>query len=144
MKVLDTTPINNESDESVETAVATPQVLGLIARIVISGGQKFIKVLRNGATVRTFKAVIHKGKQGKHILGHNNFTVGKSYLTKNADDLLNRYAGKGKMINENKERFSHTQYIGDYFDRSTNHYIPTKNGIIHYSKDGAHIVPSRP
>ncbi|WP_291758913.1 polymorphic toxin type 50 domain-containing protein [Lysinibacillus sp. UBA5990] len=35
-------------------------------------------------------------------------------------------------------------YVGDYFDSKTNHYLSTQNGIIHSSKTGSQIVPSAP
>ena len=34
--------------------------------------------------------------------------------------------------------------IGKYYDRDTGEYIETTRGMIHYGKDGAHIVPSEP
>ncbi|MHA6889564.1 polymorphic toxin type 50 domain-containing protein [Ralstonia pseudosolanacearum] len=34
--------------------------------------------------------------------------------------------------------------IGNYVDPVTGDKMPTMNGIIHYGKDGVHIVPARP
>ncbi|WP_258958768.1 polymorphic toxin type 50 domain-containing protein, partial [Bacillus wiedmannii] len=34
--------------------------------------------------------------------------------------------------------------IGKYYDRDTGEYLETTRGMIHYGKDGAHIVPSEP
>ncbi|MFP7287634.1 polymorphic toxin type 50 domain-containing protein, partial [Shouchella clausii] len=34
--------------------------------------------------------------------------------------------------------------IGKYYDRDTGNYVETTRGLIHYSKNGAHIVPSEP
>ncbi|MCM3185629.1 polymorphic toxin type 50 domain-containing protein [Priestia megaterium] len=31
-----------------------------------------------------------------------------------------------------------------YYSRNTGEYLETTNGLMHYGKDGAHIVPSRP
>lgn len=43
---------------------------------------------------------INQGKQDKHIIGSNNYTEGKSYLTiskEKAQELINQYAGKGTL-----------------------------------------------
>nr|WP_256217086.1 MULTISPECIES: polymorphic toxin type 50 domain-containing protein [unclassified Bacillus (in: firmicutes)] len=36
------------------------------------------------------------------------------------------------------------QVIGKYYDMQTGKYLETTRGMIHYGKDGAHIVPSKP
>jgi Bacterial toxin 50 len=95
---------------------------------------------------------IEEGKQGKHILGHNNFILGKSELTHpNPQQLLNRFAGQGQPLGTlppgqagYKERVNFGEIIGNYVDPSTQEKNPTSNGIIHYSRNGAHIVPARP
>lgn len=43
-----------------------------------------------------------------------------------------------------KERVDFERVIGYYKDDSTGKSYPTTMGIIHYSKSGAHIVPSKP
>lgn len=48
------------------------------------------------------------------------------------------------MINEYKERVNFGKDIGQYYNSSIQQYVTTQNGIIHYSKTGAHIVPSAP
>ncbi|MBS4191959.1 hypothetical protein KHA94_17470 [Bacillus sp. FJAT-49705] len=65
-------------------------------------------------------------------------------LSADANALLKSHAGKGTMINEYKERVNFGKIIGDYYNPTTKHYYPTKNGIIHYSNTGAHIVPAAP
>jgi filamentous hemagglutinin len=42
-----------------------------------------------------------------------------------------------------KERVNFGEKIGIYIDEAGNAFSTT-NGIIHYSKDGIHIVPARP
>ncbi|MBY0222331.1 polymorphic toxin type 50 domain-containing protein [Mammaliicoccus sciuri] len=121
-----------------------PMFLGLIARVVIQGGSRLLKVFRGNSLVTTHKLIIHSGKQGKHIIGHSNFIPGRSVLRADANALLKSYAGKGKMINENKERVDLGKSIGDYYNPTTKHYHPTNQGIIHYSKTGAYIVPAAP
>ena len=94
---------------------------------------------------------VHIGKQGKHILGHNNYTDGRSYLTISVDEikrLVEQYAGTGRIIRDvngrftNKEKVTSDRYIGIYkmLDGTE---IQTKSFIIHYSKSGVHIVPSK-
>ncbi len=43
-----------------------------------------------------------------------------------------------------KERVDFGKTIGFYHNPQTQKSIPTTMGIIHYSKDGAHIVPAKP
>nr|WP_272493183.1 polymorphic toxin type 50 domain-containing protein [Sporosarcina cyprini] len=64
---------------------------------------------------------------------------------KTAQELLDKFAGKGQLLpNGKKERVDFGKPIGKYYDRDTGKYLETTKGIIHYGKDGAHIVPSRP
>ena len=109
---------------------------------------KIRKDIRSGKRPIT----ILPGKQGKHIKGHNNYIQGRSYLTISADraqDLVNKYAGTGLMRRDRKDRWTHKeiitadQYIGVVVDPVTGAEIPTKKFVIHYSKDGVHIVPGR-
>lgn len=43
-----------------------------------------------------------------------------------------------------KERIDYAQNIGNYIDQQTSVSAPTTNGIVHYGKNGVHIVPTRP
>ncbi len=93
---------------------------------------------------------IHEGRQGKHVEGHNNYTTGRSRLTADPEELL-KQKGTGEQVGSltppvpgSKERIDFGRIIGEYVDPKTSRATPTTNGIIHYSKDGAHIVPSRP
>lgn len=95
---------------------------------------------------------IESGKQGKHILGHNNYIPGRSYLTiteKEAQELVNEYAGTGKIIRDrndrwnNKEIISVNHDIGINVDLETGEETTTNRFVIHYSKKGIHIVPVR-
>lgn len=102
--------------------------------------------IRSDSTNKT----IHSGKQGKHIPGHNNYKEGRSYLTiseQQAQELVNQYAGTGKIIRDRngkytgKERITTKEQIGVCKDLEGNE-VPTKSFMIHYSKDGVHIVPA--
>ena len=89
------------------------------------------------------------GKQGKHIVGHNNYIPGRSILTADANQLANS-AGTGQQVGGtpvglagSKERVDFGQVIGNYVSPN-GQMLPTTKGIIHYSSSGIHIVPARP
>ncbi|SHJ88425.1 phage putative head morphogenesis protein, SPP1 gp7 family [Caminicella sporogenes DSM 14501] len=94
---------------------------------------------------------IHEGKQGKHIIGHNNFIDGRSYLTisiEKAQELVNKYAGTGKLQFNKKGEWNKKELIiidreiGVNVNNNTGEKTPTNKFIIHYSKSGTHIVPT--
>lgn len=94
---------------------------------------------------------IHPGKQGKHIRGHNNYKEGRSYLTvteERAQELVNAYAGTGSIIRDHsgkytgKERVTAKEQIG-VCRNPEGTGTATKSFIIHYARDGVHIVPGK-
>lgn len=94
--------------------------------------------------------LINPGKQDKHIIGSNNYTEGRSYLTiskEKAQDLINQYAGKGTLEFSDsgkwnkKEIITVNEKIGVV--KNKNKEIETNSFKIHYSKTGTHIVPYR-
>lgn len=85
----------------------------------------------------------------KHFPGHNSYEPGKSILTSDPTKLA-KQAGTGQQVGKipvgtpgSKERVNFGENIGTYIDKAGN-ASPTTNGMIHYSKDGIHIVPARP
>lgn len=95
------------------------------------------------------KLTVHQGKQGKHILGHNNYQGG-SYVFDTVDiqDLVNKYAGSGDLkISKNKwnniELIEHNENIGIFVNIDKTERFETKRFSIHYSKTGVHIVPRK-
>ena len=97
---------------------------------------------------------IHEGSQGKHILGHNNYIEGRSYLTisiEEVQELINKYAGTGKMLRtvngnwRNQEIIkSSDKIVGVDINNLTGECYETSFFKIHYSKNkGVHIVPYR-
>ncbi|WP_347887817.1 RHS repeat-associated core domain-containing protein [Nitrosomonas europaea] len=87
--------------------------------------------------------------QEKHFPGHNSYEPGKSILTSDPTKLA-KQAGTGQQVGKipvgtpgSKERVNFGENIGTYIDKAGN-ASPTTNGMIHYSKDGIHIVPARP
>ncbi len=108
--------------------------------------------LRNRLGSDETSKTIHEGKQGKHILGHNNYISGRSYLTisqEEAQRLINKYAGTGTIQRDSNGRWSNKEHIicnkeiGMYVNPEAGSAIATNRFTIHYSKDGVHIVPAR-
>lgn len=97
--------------------------------------------------VNGFTTKLHEGRQGKHIIGHNNFQKGKSVLHMSmaqAQELIETHAGTGEWVGaSNRERIDFGFSIGTYVDVRNNREKTTV-GIIHYSKQGSHIVPGKP
>ena len=109
------------------------------------GGDGYFKGTKGAKGNRN--TAVHEGRQGKHIPGHNNYIQGRSIFygtAKEAQELIDQYAGTGTKISADKERVDFGKIIGKYHDRDTGKYYDTTIGIIHYSKDGTHIVPQKP
>nr|WP_282597738.1 polymorphic toxin type 50 domain-containing protein [Bacillus sp. REN3] len=81
-----------------------------------------------------YKQEIASGKNKSIIYGDN----------KTTQELLDKFAGNGTTVTKNKERVDFGEPIGKYYDTVTGQYIETSRGMIHYGKDGAHIVPAKP
>lgn len=96
-----------------------------------------------------------EGRQGKHILGHNNYTEGRSYLTITVDEvqeLITKYAGTGSIKRDGSGKWTHKEFITA--DRVIGYHLtpdgtktPTRRFSISYAttgkKKGAHIVPAK-
>jgi tetratricopeptide (TPR) repeat protein len=90
-------------------------------------------------------------KQNKHILGKHNYEPGKGVFEhKDPQYLLKNFAGKGRpaanefSINtQYKEIVDFGEHIGIWKNKE-GHFAPTTKGTIHYSKEGAHIIPAHP
>ncbi len=110
--------------------------------------------LKGGGGIGKF--TINKGQQNKHLLGTNEYKIAseaglnKSILTVSPDLFLPKL-GTGQQVGNtpvgtpgSKERINYGQNIGNYIDPQTGVSTPTTNGIVHYGKNGVHIVPARP
>lgn len=96
-----------------------------------------------------------EGRQGKHILGHNNYTKGRSYLTVTMDEvqeLITKYAGTGAIKRDASGKWTHKEFV--IADRVIGYHLtpdgaktPTRRFSISYAttgkKKGAHIVPAK-
>lgn len=96
---------------------------------------------------------VHWGRQNKHIPGTNNYDGNKHRSILEHHDptsLLKKHAGSG--IPERgapgmpgyKETIDFREHIGIWKMQDGSLQSSTTRGTIHYSKDGAHIVPARP
>ncbi len=110
-----------------------------------------IKETRENIKLGNQPLTIEVGKQGKHILGHNNYIAGRSYLIislEEAQQLINKYAGSGKFETDrkgnvkNKELIISSKNIGTNVNNETGELTETNRFYIHYSKNGTHIVPT--
>ena len=107
---------------------------------------------KSGSVKSNYK--IELSKQNKHVVGSSNYKpeLGKSLFTnKNPQKLLDNYSGKGQSVNNlsfgeagYKEKVDFGVNIGTYINKDGTIGVPTTNGTIHYSKNGAHIVPAKP
>jgi hypothetical protein len=127
---------------------------GLENQLVLSAANAILgltvaaTVLREAETAPAAvpRVTLEAAKQGKHVTGHPNYIPGRSPLTHpDPQGLLDRFAGTGQPVGTIpkgepgfKERVDFREVIGEYDG------APTTKGIIHYSKDGAHIVPAKP
>ncbi|GAA5417214.1 hypothetical protein Pryu01_02277 [Paraliobacillus ryukyuensis] len=104
--------------------------------------------------VNGFPVKVKPGAQEKHIPNTPNYKQeiangkNKSIFygdNKTAQELLDKFAGKGQLLpNGKKERVDFGKPIGKYYDLDISEYLETTRGMIHYGKNGAHIVPSEP
>ncbi|WP_410493598.1 DUF6443 domain-containing protein [Chryseobacterium sp. JV274] len=120
-------------DEEVQGAVGKVQLMAML--IQVSHG--------NAAGIHK---LINIGKQGKHIIGHNNYIVGKSILKEDAQLLLDAFHSgnikSSRIINEAKVSVDFGKTIGDYVKDGV--ASPTTIGTVINSKTGVHIVPANP
>lgn len=99
---------------------------------------------------------IHWGKQDKHIKGTNNYIENRSYFTIDKEEIEKiamASKGTGYIIRNNtnaifkdREKIILDKTVGHYikFKKEENRIIEeydTNSIIIHYSKDGIHLVP---
>ena len=97
--------------------------------------------------VNGFTTKLNPDKQGKHIPQHRNYQEGKSVFhgsLKDAQELIDEFAGKGEPAGHQRERVDCGKTIGTYVNPETGARLPTSMVIIVYSQRGAHFFPSRP
>ena len=93
------------------------------------------------------------GSQNKHIPDSKGYIKGRSYLYGNvevAQNLVYRYAGTGELkFTKSTGEWNHKEIvtvdedIGVAITKETGEGMPTNRFVIHYSKKGTHVVPTR-
>lgn len=89
---------------------------------------------------------IHDGAQGKHIIGHNNYTPGKSTLNRNINpqELLDGiHLGVYPVVSKNNRNTIVVDF-GKPIGIDGVSGLSTNFGTIHSGKKGVHIVPYNP
>ncbi|MER5128976.1 VENN motif pre-toxin domain-containing protein, partial [Serratia marcescens] len=150
---------SNKVSEQIMAKYGLDQVQAdLIAGVALSalGGVSKVGKGSGGSANSTAKLSINQGQQNKHVPGTNEYKIAseaglnKSVLTVKPDSLLSKL-GTGQQVGStvigvpgSKERINYGKVIGNYIDPQTGVSTPTTNGIVHYGKNGVHIVPARP
>lgn len=96
-------------------------------------------------------------RQNKHLPGKHNFDPERGIIKiseAKLEELIKRHVGKGQRVSDAipftsgyKERVDFGEIIGEYalkVEGQKTTFIPTTKALIHYAKDGVHIVPSNP
>lgn len=107
--------------------------------------------LQKGIT-ESYNLTLREGQQGKHILGHNNYLEGRSYIVdasmKDIQECIKKNAGNGTINRYRNGDWDNTESIVDnsivgYVLSIDKTWIATNKFKIHYSKEkGTHMVPT--
>ena len=104
-------------------------------------------------SVNGFMVKLNQEKQGNFMPGRNGYEVARnngnlrSVIFRDANGLqklLDEKAGTGEFVASNKEKINFGTVIGQYMDPETKGKMETTVGVIHYTAEGAYIVPARP
>ncbi len=137
----DKKPVNNQQSSYVQLNAAVKQAASETQQ---PGGFK---------TLNGFLIKLDVERQNRHMPGRNAYEMARtngnvrSVIFRDANGLqklLEEKAGTGDFIGTNKERIDFGQTIGQYVDGDGRTRRETKIGIIHYTSEGAYIVPARP
>ncbi|KDE69825.1 hypothetical protein FUSO6_05495 [Fusobacterium necrophorum DAB] len=96
------------------------------------------------------KAQLHEGKQGKHVVGHNNYIEGRSEVNmETARNILNDFQNTGEKIERDEKIIKEIvdtqgKYIGIYINEKGERSVTSRFTIHYDSKGTAHIVPANP
>jgi hypothetical protein len=131
---------------TLETASISPKLAQEVLEQAINQEKIRETILKSG------NLKIRWDRQGKHIPGKHNYDPKRSTFThSDPQTLINKYAGTGRRINHHdpgtpgyKEVVDFEDVIGIWKDENGIVELPTTNGFITYSKEGVHIVPTRP
>ena len=120
------------------------------ARLTESTNQVILALKNRNSWIISPTNFIQSVKQNRHIIGTAEYIEGRSILSANADNLLAEFGGKGMPRTGNLDKVLINQEFVDcgrvigIFKDKNGVVVNTSKIIIKYSKNGAHIVPSRP
>lgn len=129
--------------------------------------EKYPRITQHSSTIEITRKIeegvyskdLHIGRHNKHIPGTNEYVTNAEARTRRgwgpaneltispeeAQRIINRYSGKGIVQStrdgkpRNVEYISTNKTLGKYYKNGVPH--ETKKATVHYSKDGAHLVP---
>jgi hypothetical protein len=139
-------------ENAINAAIATLAVIGTKQAITgikdkITGNSQMLPGYIEGLPVpKDLPTQIHSGAQGKHIIGHSNFMSGRSTLDPgiNPQQLLDGiHSGQHNIIGYNARNMPIVNF-GKQIGVDAVSGLPTQYGVVHYGKNGAHIVPHNP
>lgn len=108
-------------------------------------------VLQSSIKSGKYNLTLREGQQGKHLLWHNNYVEGKSYIDASMEEIqesITSNAGKGIISRDRKGNWDNTEVIEDegligYVLDLNGEWVSTNKFKIHYSKSkGTHLVPT--
>lgn len=109
--------------------------------------------VRTYKTVQGFSTKLNLELQNRFIPGRTAYETARnngnlrSIVFRDADGLqklLDEKAGTGEFVAGNKEKVNFGQPLGQYVDPVAKTKVMTTVGVIHYTAEGAYIVPARP
>lgn len=108
-----------------------------------------VRKIKGGGPQR--QLLINAEKQGKHIMGHNNYEGGNSILTHpDPQGLLDAHAGTGVTVRGTRGLPGHVEVaevgksVGIYFREGVEIGETTRLKIHYDGRGGAHVVPAPP
>lgn len=114
---------------------------------IYKNAQKRQDKIKNGE----YNLNINVEKQQKHNINSDKYVKGKSYFNIDIEEqqkMVNDYAGNGYIYADakgnltNKELCVTNKIIGKYINKNKNTEVETNSFVIHYARDGVHIVPA--
>ena len=143
---------------AIKNLKAANRVLNLEGLVVSEKSIKTAAITHAAKREAHFSNVtVHWSRQNKHVPGKHNFDPSRGHIileNNKLESLIREHAGKGQKVNKivpfspgYKERIDFGEQIGSFALKEVGKetvFMPTNRGILHYSKDGVHLVPSAP
>ena len=109
-------------------------------------------VVKSAVSSGVVSATVNANKQNRHIKDSPGYVEGRSYIygtLKDAQRLIDDLNGTGEALLDGKgnwlrkERVHAEDPVGVHIDKISGNETKTTNGLIVYSKTGAHIYPAK-